>query len=547
MSNQAQAPEQGQFSGGPGTGSPQPEGNFNGDPSAAMTAFGQEVRTQLTEQGERVEALGGNVVEFTGRIEAVETRFQEWQQSEAARFQTLMEGGRFAEVAEQLQALETQVARLGQLGTAPPASAVLPFQAHFDSPGFRGWVAAGMPKGKEGSGRTVIPHLLQRNGRFSGRQSGAFAVDIDESLVGVLDEHYLRPGVIELLRDRIGLMDVVNIVPQISSQHYDYLIETAESQTAVVGTKLAADIDGDPTPKTTCTVENSEGFTPGVAVLFYTSGGVESKVLVSKDDPTGVLTFATDDLDFDAATGDKVTTEEMLATEEAALKPAGYLAVEEETVKLQTIATWVRTTRQRLQYSNAANLAAWIDGRLPVRWRESMEWHLLRGSGSNGQLHGFLNAGILPAGQTDQWTDLNLGDTRADLILWSGTQIPGEPRIVCVLNKLDWFKIINYKASDGHYVQNLAEGPRVINTPGLKAVGDIQVVLSRKVLEHEGLVFAPDFASEVVPGASEMWTGYVNDDRIRNKETHLYEADAANAITDTQAFRKLDFSTGAPT
>jgi hypothetical protein len=117
---------------------------------------------------------------------------------------------------------------------------------------------------------------------------------------------------------------------------------------------------------------------------------------------------------------------------------------------------------------------------------------------------------------------------------------------VAVLHKNDWFRITNYKASDGHYVQNMAEGPTIINTPGLKAIGNVQVVLTRKIVETTGLIFAPDSASEVVPaGDAELWTGFVNEQRIYNKQTHLYEQSVGNAITDTRAFRKVVMD-GAP-
>ncbi len=555
MSTQQQ-PTSGQFN----DGRPQPDGNFNGDPAAGMAAFGQEVRSQLQAANDSVEATRA---EFTGRIEAVETRFTEWQQSEASRFQELMEGGRFAEVAEQLQAVETEVARLRQFGAggAPAARAAGGmFSEYVANPELQAWIEEALKRGGKLDRKTMpegkfkIPQLLQPGGRYSGRMvggswDGMFTdrgnVDIGLDQVGTLDPGFQRPGVIELLRDPIGLMDVINVVAPINSRDYDYERETEQSEGAVVGTTLASAIDGVPTPKTTCEVGSAHGFVPGEDVLFYTTGGIKTKALVSADTEASpnTLTFAVDDLDFDAAQGDTVTSERMLATAEGARKPSGFLATEEESEKVQLIATWVRSTMQRLVYSTKANLAAWIERRLPQRWREVMEWHLIWGSGTNNELKGFLNAAVLPAGNTDTWsTSLTTGDTRADLVLLAACQIPGDVRTVAVLNRKDWFRIGNYKASDGHYVQNLAEGPRIIDTPTLKAIGSVQVVLSRMMPETNGLVFAPDYASELAPGMiSEMWTGFVGEDRLDNKVTHLYEADAAHAILQDRAFRKVVF------
>jgi hypothetical protein len=519
-----------------------PGGNF-GDPSTGPGAFAAEVKDQIDGVGAKVEAvagtvdaLGQKVGKFGARIEAVENRPAVDTEDLDAKFEKLATGEQFATVAEQIAALETKVERQGQFGGTQPKPDDA-WTRYFNSSEFAEFIK-GQCKDKDGVKLNVDPVF----GRSLG---GQFAVTVDSTLVGSLDVPAQRAGVIELLRDPIGLVDVVQFVPPINSQNYEYYKETTQSETAVLGTTLTVAIDGDPTPKTTCTVANSEGFVPGVLVLFYDASEavLASKTLVSKDDATGVLTFATDDLDFDATIGWKVTTEEILATAEGALKPAGFIAAEQDTLSLQTIAVWLETTRQRLQYTNVTDLASWINRKLPQRLRETLEWHLLYGSGTNSQLHGFLNSGILPAGQTDTWSsDMEVGDTRADLILWSATQIPGDVRTVAVLHKNDWFRITNYKATDGHYVQNMAEGPTIINTPGLKAIGSVQVVLTRKIVETTGLVFAPDAASEVVPaGDAELWTGYVGEQRVYNKQTHLYEQSLGHAITDSRAFRKVVF------
>lgn len=519
-----------------------PQGNF-GDPSTGPGAFAAEVKKQIGDVGAKVDAVAGTVEtlgqqvgQFAQRIEAVESRPAVTSEDMDAKFAKVASGDQFAEVAEQLKALETKVERQGQFGgTQPKADDA--WTRYFNSPEFAEYL-----KGECKDDRGVKLKVPAVFGRSLG---GQFAVTVDDTLVGSLDVPTQRAGVIELLRDPIGLVDVVNFVPPINSQNYEYYTETEQSEVAVVGTTLTVAIDGDPTPKTTCTVANSEGFVPGVLVLFYDASEavLASKILVSKDDATGVLTFAADDLDFDASIGWKVVSEETLATAEGALKPAGFIAAKQSTLSLETIAVYLETTRQRLQYTNVTDLASWINRKLPQRLRETLEWHLLYGAGQNSELHGFLNSGILPAGQTDTWsTDMETGDTRADLILWSATQIPGDVRTVAVMHKNDWFRLTNFKASDGHYVQNMAEGPTIINTPGLKAIGNVQVVLTRKIVETTALVFAPDAASEVVPaGDAELWTGYVGTQRIYNKQTHLYEQSLGHAITDTRAFRKVVF------
>jgi hypothetical protein len=387
-----------------------PQGDF-GNPDTGPGAFAAEVKSQIDGVGAKVDEVAGTVTslgetvgQFGSRIEAVEGRPAGiTEESLSAKLGKLATGDQFAEVAEQLRAVETKVERQGQFGGTQPKPDDA-WTKYFSSAEFAEYLK-GKCKNRDGFKLEVEPVL----GRSVG---GQFAVTVDNSLVGSLDVPASRAGVIELLRDPIGLVDVVNFVPPINSEKYEYYRETEQSETAVIGTTLTVAIDGDPTPKTTCTVANSEGFVPGVLVLFYDASDVllKSVALVSKDDPTGVLTFATDALDFDAAIGDKVTTEEILATAEGALKPAGFIAAEQDTLTLQTIAVWLETTRQRLQYTNVTDLASWINRKLPQRLRETLEWHLLYGSGTNSQLHGFLNSGILPAGQTDTWsTDMEIG------------------------------------------------------------------------------------------------------------------------------------------
>jgi hypothetical protein len=507
--------------------------DFSTNPTEAIGAFSEEVKGQLAATGEQIAELGT-------RIEAVENRPAPVVEDLDEKFAKLATGEQFSEVADRLKAVETKVERQRQFGSGQQERKS-PWAQHIESAEFAAYVESGCKA--DGGVRTKAPLIITP-------ARGQFAVTVDDSLVGVLDRPHDRPGVIELLRDPVGLVDVINTVAPINSQTYQYYMETAQSQQATLGTKLTVAIDGDPTPKTTCTVANSEGFVPTRPVRFYTAAGVliATKNLVSKADSTGVLTFATDDLDFDAAINDVVTSDEYLATQEGALKPAGFIGAEQKTIDLQTFATWMETTRQRLMYTNHTDLASWINMRLPKRHNDNIEWHLLYGSGeSNDELRGFLNATYLPSGQTDVWsTDMNTGDSRADLVLWSATQIPGDVRTVAVLNKNDWFRILNYKTSHGDYLQASGQGPQIINTPGLKAIGNVQVVLSRYVVETTGLVFAPEWASELVPAAdAELWTGFVGEQRIYNKQTHLYEQSLAHALKDTQAWRKVSFD-GAP-
>ena len=197
-----------------------------------------------------------------------------------------------------------------------------------------------------------------------------------------------------------------------------------------------------------------------------------------------------------------------------------------QSVDMQTLATYVILTRQRLRRTNLFDLAAWANTRLPIRLRETLEWHLLYGSGTAPQMHGFLNSTQMTAKSvgTDTWsTDIEDGGNRADLVLWAAAQIPGDRQIYAVMHKLDWFKLTNAKDQNGNYVHGEGEGPRIIDTPTLKAIGGIRVVTSSKIVQTYGLVIDPMGASSLGPGDdAEMVVGYVNDQLIQNQEVQSF-------------------------
>jgi hypothetical protein len=518
---------------------------------AAFSEFADGVKASMDKVAAETARIGEAVAPLMPRIEAVESRTAELAKSADKRFEELKSGDQFAEIREQLQKLDASGKRLeAVIGSGGFGSDRRDRRTFADEVATHKdldeYIKSGCPKS----------HVRWNvKNRIDPRSRGAFAgestVVVDADLMSDGSLPATRPGLTELLRDsQLGLVDVINFVPPVMADTYQTMVEDDESEKGFVAAKLSAALTGRTvTAVNTIAVANVEGFQVGQGIYIFSSDTTDEGrhgpfTIASKN--TTNLTFASALIDFDAASGDLVVSETYMATGESSTKPAGVLKASLVNCTMQTLASYIITTRQRLMRTNLFDLGAWANKRLPERLREVLEWHLLYGRGPTtyNELNGFLQHASLT---TDTWsTDMSPGDTRADLILWAGAQIPGSPALTCVMHKLDWFALTNAKNSDGNYVHGEGEGPRIINTPALKAVGDVRVVISSKIAQTNALILAPEASSDMAPGGDdEMIVGYVNDQMIQNQWTMLYESSYAHLIKQARAFRKIDFD-GAP-
>ena len=361
-----------------------------------------------------------------------------------------------------------------------------------------------------------------------------------------------RLPMFELLRNpMVALLDVIPKMPPVRGKTIEAPYWLRKSKAGFVQTLVNGAVDGDPTPKTTVTVDSSAGFFAGAYVRFYTAGSntlLGRVKLVSKTDT--VLTFAADSIDFDIADDDECYCEAIAATADEGSKPAGHFANELATVTSQVIATHVKLTRQML--ADAPELSAYIQGELRERIRESLEMHCLYGTGTAPQLNGFMNHGSLT---TDSWSSLAVGDTMADLLGYSAGRIPSRFPKVCVMSigtdfeetgtayESDWNKMIRVKADDGHYVHSAMGPVRVIDEPGRKAIGAIRVLETQQMWPGSALMLDPRSASVLIPraGMTRFEVGYDGSDMTQNLVTMLYEEGWAHMIKDAAAFRALSF------
>ena len=503
--------------------------DFTTNPGAAVKHFTEEASARIGDVETDVKKLGD-------RIEASEGRFTEAAenlQTHAQRFEDLKAGEKFATLGEQLENLQTQGARLEQFASrsAPGPQHSGFVQANLEAENLKAYRESNP---RQGRAVVVVPSFNAR--RFAAGRFTADPVSVDSGQVGVLAEDFRRPGIVTALEDPIGLVDVVNYVPPMSSgDTYVWYSEDSEGRYGAMAMKAAETVAGGTTAVATIDVNDATWCVPGTTIYFHVASGLHGLVLTSKDG--NELTFPTDAIDFDVATGDTLSSEEYLSTGEGLPKPPGTMKASENSKNLQTIAAWKELTRQRLLRTSVVNLAQWAEQKLRAEHRTNLEWHLLYGSGSSGELDGFLNTSGIG---TNAWSTSGTGATRADAVILTACDIPGSEQIVAVMHKKDWTRLTLAKNGEGDYVHTIAGGPRIIDTPAVKAISGIQVVLPRNIPESTVLVFAPEPASDVVPAndAQLSW-GYINEQFTNNQITALYEESLLNAVKDITAIRKL--------
>lgn len=125
------------------------------------------------------------------------------------------------------------------------------------------------------------------------------------------------------------------------------------------------------------------------------------------------------------------------------------IKLELKSVNVQTIGHYLPATRQILE--DAAQLSAYIDGRLLYGLKLKEEAQILYGSGVSPNLTGIMtNANV----QTYKWSDGKLKDTKLDAIRRAITKARRAeyPVDTVVLNPTDWEDIETLKSDDGKYL-----------------------------------------------------------------------------------------------
>lgn len=344
-----------------------------------------------------------------------------------------------------------------------------------------------------------------------------------------------RPGILEA---REWAMDLVSRIPsQITAGATRYTVpkETVVSRYGAWVSTLAADLDGDPTPKSQATFVDVDGLMVGSVVRFYNASGVVlgSAVVVSYDEGTKVVTFQTDSLTWDATTGWRVSSENYGATAELGTKPAGTIGDENESFDMRTLASIVPVSINAI--NTRAGLMSLIERKLQIRDRRNMSRHLLYGDNSAKQMQGLRT---YSGAQSYLWSSGETGDNQIDAIMRAINLIPWGVPIAVIMNQLDLPSLQLLKGSDGHYLTSGNFGMWNLTQVGQAwFLGPYELVFDFANAQGDFTPINFSGASEVADQntASLAW-GYINTDFQENVIRARYEKTACHAILDANEY-----------
>lgn len=345
------------------------------------------------------------------------------------------------------------------------------------------------------------------------------------------------PSVIDRPRGMHQLVSAVNTDTSIDRETY---VGTRESYASIgaVYTLLAAAIDGDPTPKSSFTVDNAEGIAAGMWCQILDDAGTWHRTQVVSTS-TVTITVTTDSLDFDAAADQPVIFESIGAIAEGGTKPYTFYSVEAISGSLKTIPVLMGITTKGVRL--LGQLEQWAGKFLPQKIVESLGWQLLYGDGSSAdQLAGFLTAtGI----NTWAWSDGIVGDTMIDALYKGATQIESDGEVSLVLNWSDFVLVALTKNDIGGYVGD-GSGVGSVTFSKLGARIAAYPVVIEAALEA-GTAAAVDFANASTfynnVSAAALTYGMINDDFETNTRRLRYEETCENVITRPWSICSIDF------
>ncbi len=471
----------------------------------ANTPNSDEIET-LTTQVEAIKSSLENVGgDYRGLIDALTERVDELQTGAA------LLGGKAADQPEGIKAITQQIADSEA------------YKGLFDANGQK---AIGNPI-NAWFGKTRVPSYT------AGGYKAASPVTISDMAGG--NQTAYRPGI---FTDQYWAMNLATRIPSIvvrNATTYTIPRETDASRYGAWTSTLAADLDGDPTPKSTATFTDTDGLMFGSVVRFYDSNGdlLGSSTVISYVPATGVVTFTTDSLTWDAVTGDRVTSENYGVSAEEATKPSGWVGTENVSFNLKMLASLIPTTVNAL--NTIQGLEAMIESKLPERHLRNLSRHLLYGDDSAGQLQGLRS---YSGAQTYSWSGGVTGDTQVDAVMRAANLIPWTSPIGIIMSQVDLPTLTLLKGSDGHYLRTGNFGMVPMSMVGTAwFLGPYELVFDYAVASTHFTVINWRDASEIADQdtASLMW-GYINADFEQNIIRARYEATLCHAIKSTQAY-----------
>lgn len=337
------------------------------------------------------------------------------------------------------------------------------------------------------------------------------------------------PGLIQFPRRTSRILDLVRRVPIGTNEASSYLRETSRSSRGHVATQVDGAVAAD---ATTVTVDEVEGLLVDEPFRFHLAASIIERHITAINTSTRVVTL-------DSAPGaiipdnTRATQDVLGAAAEGAKKSEGLWEVENKSLTLQVIPTLLRTTEQRLANPR---ILQWLGSDMPLRVHDSVNRHIINGTGTGNTLHGFFaDPDVLGL----SWSDEDDDTTRADFVLNALSKVVGGVP-TGFMNQVEWQRILTAKATDGHYLHGRDSAIAVIDSPALCALGRHPIVLDEAVRDGDFGGAAFDVASELhvreeaaISGgvaAAGVRYGWIDDDFARGRIALLSQEECEHAI-----------------
>jgi HK97 family phage major capsid protein len=249
----------------------------------------------------------------------------------------------------------------------------------------------------------------------------------------------------------------------------------------------------------------------GVTTPIYTPGIVPGvfRPLTIRD----VLPKGTTSSSLIISTREDAFTNNAREVTEGQPKPESAITFKRVNVPIETVAHWIKVSKQVL--ADAPAVVAYIENRLRWGVEAKIDTQLLTGDGVSPNISGLMDTGNYTV--YDPSSDDNLVDAinRAKYQLWASGYMPD----AVIVNPADWGAMEISKGQDGHYLYGLPGMNSGMNPFG------IRVILSPAMTAGQFLIGA--FGMAVMLWEREgvvIEAGYVNADFTNNLVTLLAEA-----------------------
>ena len=262
-------------------------------------------------------------------------------------------------------------------------------------------------------------------------------------------------------------------------------------------------------------------FSDGNTVFPQQRAGVipgDFKPLTIRDVITTITTSETNSIN---ALREASFTDNAAEVAQGAVKPESEIAFEQYNVPIQTIAHWIKVSKQLL--SDAPAIAAYIDTRLRYGLERRVDQQLVKGNGSSPNLKGLTASGNYTAFTPASGANLADSINKAKYEMWAAT---GAMPDTVLVNPSDWSKLELLREPNG--------GAYLYGAPGTSAGGmpfGVRVVMNINITA--GTFVIGNFAEAATIFQREsavVEMGYTGDDFVRNLVTLRSEERLALAV-----------------